>query len=323
MAAALAPPLSEASPEAHGLFATTDQNPFIQIYSLPSPTMHAAPGTGRWTWGIELDVANGAIRDELPTGERLALDGETYRTSLLLRHQVSERVVAGLSIPFVAHSGGFLDGFVRDWHDVFGLSNSRRDEFRDDALEYSYTNGAGQAFEVTERSRGLGDVRLTLDHSLATADPRRRMGLRGGLKLPTGDSDDLHGSGSTDVSLQLLATDAATLSAWNATLAWMIGGLWLGEGDVLGGLRRDLVAVASIGVSRPVWRRLALRLQIDGHSSFYETDLEPLGSAGVQLSFGGSIMLARAGRLDLVLVENLFTDTTPDLVLHFAWRGAF
>lgn len=323
MAALLALPAAEPSTDDRGLFATTNQNPFIQIYSLPSPAMNAAPGMDRWAWGIELDVANGAIQDEPASSERLTLDGETYRTSLSLRRQVSARIVAGLSVPFVAHGGGFLDSFVRDWHDLFGLSNSRRDAFADNALDYSYTDDSGEAFHLNERSRGLGDVRLTLDYGLDTTDARRRMGWRAGLKLPTGASDELHGSGSIDVSMQLLATDAATLAAWNTTLAWMIGGMWLGEGEVLESLRRDLVAVGSIGLSRPLWRNLTVRLQLDGHSSFYDTDLEPLGAASVQLSFGGSILLAGAGRLDLVLVENLFTDTTPDLALHLAWRSGF
>jgi len=322
IAAALAFLHAEASPADDGLFVTTDQNPFIHIYSLPSPALHTAPGHGRWAWRMELDVTNGAIRDDLPSGASVTLDGETYRSTFSLYHGLSERVTVGLGVPFVAHSGGFLDSFVRGWHDLFGLTNSRREEFEDDVLEYSYRDGA-TLFHMSERSKGIGDVRLTLDRRLGEPEAPRRMSLRAGLKLPTGSSGELHGSGSTDASLQLLAEDEATLSAWNTTLAWMIGGLWLGEGEVLDGLRRDVVAVGSIGVSRPVWRKLSLRLQLDGHSSFYDSDLRPLGSSSVQLAFGGSVALTHAGRIDLAMIENLFTDTTPDLVLHFAWRGAF
>jgi hypothetical protein len=322
IATALALPVAEASPAGDGLFATTDQNSFIQIYSLPSPAMYAAPGRGRWSWGFEFDIANGAIEEELASGARVTLDGETYRSTLSLSHGLSDRLTAGLTVPYVAHSGGFLDSFVRSWHDTFGLTNSRRDDFEDDSLDFGYTEGAVDQFRITERSRGIGDVRLTLDWRLVGPEAVRQLALRGGVKLPTGSSDHLHGSGSTDLSIQLLATDGATLAAWDTTLAWMVGGLWLGDGEVLDGLRRDLVAVGSVGVSRPLWRNLVVRLQLDGHTSFYDTDLRPLGSSGVQLTFGGSIPLANGSRIDLAMVENLFTDTTPDLVLHLAWRGA-
>jgi hypothetical protein len=72
-----------------------------------------------------------------------------------------------------------------------------------------------------------------------------------------------------------------------------------------------------------VWRRLSARIQLDWHSSFYDSPLEPLGSAGTQLTFGGSIDLARGGRIDVALVEGLFTDTTPDVSLHLGWRSGF
>lgn len=310
------------SPADDSLFSTTDENPLIQLYSLPSPALYAAPGAGGWGWRFDLDIANSSIEEELPSGERIVFDGETYRSSLTLSRGLSDRISAGLTIPFVAHSGGFLDSLVRDWHDLFGLSNSRRNQFEDDSLDYHYEDGAGEEIRIVERSRGVGDVRLALERRLGAAASPRRLALRAGLKLPTGSSDNLHGSGSTDASLQLLATDNATLAAWDTTLAWMVGGLWLGDGDVLDGLRRDVVAIGSVGVSRPMWRGLTLRLQLDGHSSFYDTRLEPLGAASVQITFGGSIAVGRAGRVDLAMIENLFTDTTPDLVFHVAWRGA-
>jgi hypothetical protein len=103
----------------------------------------------------------------------------------------------------------------------------------------------------------------------------------------------------------------------------MLGGLWLGEAEVLDELRRDVVAVGSIGVSRPLWGSLTARVQLDGHTAFYDSDLRPLGSNSVQVTFGGSIAFPRAGRIDIALVENLFTDTTPDVSLHIGWRGGF
>ena len=91
--------------------------------------------------------------------------------------------------------------------------------------------------------------------------------------------------------------------------------------QVLEAIRRDYVALGTVAVARPLTERVALKLQLDGHSSFYDSGLAGLGSSAVQLTVGGQIDLSRGSSLDLGLVENLFTDTTPDLVFHFALRS--
>jgi hypothetical protein len=324
IAAICALPSAAAASNDHALFSTTDQNPFIQIYSLPSPAADPAPVKGGWTWNSRFDLASNSISEDAPNGEQIILDGETYRTTIALSYGLSERLTAAISIPLIAHSGGFLDGFVRDWHRLFGLSNERRNRFENHQLDFSYTGVGDERLVLQDRDRGLGDIRLSADWRLRHGEPGgRSLVLRPGLKLPTGTSGALRGSGSTDLSLQLLSDDQQTLAPWKMTVSWMLGGLWLGEGDVLDGLRRDLVAIGSIGVSRPVWQKLTARVQLDGHTAFYDSALQPLGASAVQITFGGSIDLAGAGRLDLAMVENLFTDTTPDFGLHLAWRGRF
>jgi hypothetical protein len=322
--AVLFPPciLPALASEDHAPFATYDQNPFIQIYSLPSPAEYPAPAARGWTWQFIFDLASNAISEDAPNGERITLDGETYRTSVILGYGFSARLTGAVTLPLVAHSGGFLDGFVRDWHSTFGLSNTRRDAFENGQLDYAYVGVDGEGFALRDRGRGLGDIRLTADwHIRPGSLDDASLVLRSGLKLPTGSSSALRGSGSTDLSLQLLSTDQDTLSAWKMTLSWMLGGLWLGASDVLDELRRDAVAIGSIGISRPIWRGLSARVQLDGHSAFYDSTLRPLGASSVQVVFGGSVQLARAGRIDFAISENLVTDTTPDLGIHLAWRA--
>lgn len=303
-------------------FVTTNQNPFIQIFHPPWPASPVRPESGRWAAGWMLDVTNTSIDREGRPGERVVLDGETWRASLALAYGISPRFEAGLVIPLVSHQSGIFDGLIRRWHDAFGLSNSRRDRFGDYALEYSYEVDGVARISVSEPRTGIGDIRLSGAWRLAgEVDDRRVLMLRAGVKLPTGDASRLHGSGGTDLSLQLLSTDAETLSPLGATLTWMIGALRLGSGDVLDDLRRDHVAVGSLGIARPVSRNLVLKAQIDAHGPFYDTDIRAIGSEAVQLVVGAGIRLKRGGMIDVGIVENLFTDPTPDFGIHLAWHG--
>ncbi len=303
------------------MFVTTDQNPFIQIHSLPWPTEPAIPAAGEWALGWTLDMSNTALSEEGSTGEEVVIDGETWRGSLAIAYGLSDRFEAGLVIPLVSHQTGIFDGFIRNWHDLFGLSNSRRDQFEDYSLEYAYYDADTTRVLVDTASSGVGDIRLTAAWRLRRdSTDQRVLTLRAGVKLPTGSASRLHGSGGTDLSLQLLSTDAAALSSWGTTVSWMVGALWLGHGDVLDDLRRDYVAIGSVGVTQPVWRNLLLKAQLDAHGSFYDTDIDILGARSVQLVTGAGIQLKR-GMIDIGIIENLFTNTTPDFGIHFAWHS--
>lgn len=301
-------------------FLTANQNPFIQVFSVPPPPTARLLESGAWRLALQLDLTNNSIAQD-NGAESIVLDGETYRSTLSLSYGLSDRLEAGLTIPFVMQRHGVFDNFIEDWHDTFGLSNHKRTVFARDQLDYAYT-GADAAQQLNEPAEGLGDIRLSLGYPIYKDDTRgRAMALHAGLKLPSGDAAKLLGSGGTDLALQLSATDSGLLARWKSTLFWSAGVLRLGSGEVLEAIRRDTVVIASLGLGRPFTEHIALKLQLDGHSSFYDSDLAVLGSNTLQLTVGGEIRLPGKGTLDLGLVENLFTDTTPDLVFHLAWRA--
>lgn len=301
-------------------FLTSNQNPFIQIYGVPPPAPARLLAPEQWRFALQLDLTNNSIAQD-DGAEAVTLDGETYRGTLSLAYGLSAQWEAGIVIPYVMQRRGVFDHFIEQWHDTFGLSNRKRTAFTRDQLNFAYT-GTSVSRQLDEPAEGLGDIRLTLSHPLYKDEAAgRSASVQAGLKLPSGDAARLLGSGGTDLSLQVSATDAALLSAWKTTLFWSAGMLRLGEGEVLEPIRRDYVAIGALGLGRPVTERIALKLQLDAHSSFYDTGLQVLGGNTVQLTVGGEIRFPGDGSLDLGLVENLFTDTTPDLVFHLAWRS--
>lgn len=300
-------------------FLTADQNPFIQIFSLPLPRNPQRVQAGAWDLDFVLDLTNNSIGEGAAT-EEIILDGETYRSTLMVSRGLSGGLEAGIAIPYVMHRRGVFDSFIENWHDTFGLSNRKRTAFERDQLVFSHEDPDG-SLVLDEPAEGLGDIRLFL--GLPLGEDRaagRDYALHLSLKLPSGDAAKLLGSGGTDLALQLSAMDTALLERWRTALFWSLGALRLGSGEVLEAIRRDYVAIAMVGTETALTDRLSLKAQIDAHTSFYDSGLAALGSDSVQLTVGGTIGLGGRNVLDLGLVENLFTDTTPDLVFHLAWR---
>lgn len=315
---AVAAPAAPAAGGPHP-FLTADQNPFIQIFSLPLPQNPQLVDAGAWDLDFALDLTSNSI-GEGAAAENIILDGETYRSTLMVTRGLSGGLEAGIAIPYVMHRRGVFDSFIENWHDTFGLSNRKRTAFERNQLVFSYEDPEG-SLVLDEPTEGLGDVRLFL--GLPLGEDRvagRDYALHVSLKLPSGDAAKLLGSGGTDLALQLSAMDTALLERWRTALFWSFGALRLGSGEVLEAIRRDYVAIGTVGTETALTDDLSLKAQLDAHTSFYDSELAALGASSVQLTVGGTIGLWGRNMLDLGLVENLFTDTTPDLVFHLAWR---
>jgi hypothetical protein len=305
------------------LFDVHNQHPLVQLHAPPAPGERASLAPGEWRWDLGLRLNNNAIEEGDAAAERIVLDGETYRTALTLSRGLRPGVAVTATVPLVAHSSGFMDGFIIDWHDFWGLSNERRNGFENNQLEFSYMRQGDEQVALRESTRGLGDVRLDVDWHLRTAGTdQRSLVLRSGVKLPTGSSGRLLGSGGTDFSLQLLSSDHRSLRAWNVSLAWSLGALWLGESDVLDSMREDLVGIASAGLRWRMTPRFEAGMQVDMHTAMYDSDLRALGRGGVQLTTGFGVRLSGGSLVELAMIQNLRTDTTPDFGLYLGWRSA-
>lgn len=303
--------------------AVRSHNPFLQIFGLSAFEAGSPVAAGETRYAIDLDVANHADSSSTPT-ELAVLDGESYYLTLRLRHGISTRLVLGVDIPFVSHSGGFLDAPIEHWHDLFGLSNSQRSGPRDQ-LEFRYASSELASFELDSPSRGIGDIRLNATFPLFGEQPgaARQLGMRAGLKLPTGDADELLGSGAPDYSLAIYASDAELLSRLRIDLSASAGVLILGSGDVLSEIQRDTLAFGGLGA---VWHAsgsidIATVLYAQGAS--YESELDEIGGNSIQLSVGGLFQLPWKGAsLSVSVIEDLFDDATTDVAFQVSLRGA-
>jgi hypothetical protein len=298
-------------------FAVRDLNPFIQVYGLPPPDAVEVTPPGRTRLQLLLEIANSyVLRDGAE--ESISLDGETWRLSFSARHGFSDRVEAGLEVPIVFHGGGVLDGLIEGWHDLWGMWDGDRGASPRNQLDYGYRDGGREPIAVRSAQGGIGDVRLLAGVALfRPEDGSRELALRGSLELPTGDGSRLLGSGSVDAALSVDAVERG-LASLGITGFGRLGLLASSDGDVLPERQRHLVAFGGLGLAWRAGGRVDLKAQVDGHGSFYRSELAQLGSGSLQLTVGAAIRLGTATVLDVAVGDNLFVDTVPDFLVNVA-----
>jgi hypothetical protein len=78
-----------------------------------------------------------------------------------------------------------------------------------------------------------------------------------------------------------------------------------------------------LGIGWRPYSWLVLKLQLDGHTALYESDLPELGDFATVLTFGADFALGARTALEFGLSEDLIADTAPDFVFRFALRSRF
>jgi len=306
-------------------FQSSNQSPLIRVFGLPAIGSAFVVPTGRFEGTLTSDITNNFAPD-FSTTEEVMLDGETYRFNLAVRYGIAPGFQIGIDIPYLANSGGFLDGFIEGFHDTFGLSQGMRKSYPRNRILYQYSQNGTTKVLADESSSGIGDIRLSGAWQLyqeGTEEPRA-VALHASIKLPTGNSNRLFGSGSTDFALWLTASHDYRLPLGHLTLYGAAGGMALTDGEVLKDQQRNLAAFGSLGLGWSPLQWLALKIQADAHSSFYTgSSLKQVNSGSVQMVSGGTIGFSEETFLDLGVSEDVWVDTAPDVVFHLALRSRF
>lgn len=297
-----------------------DNGPLTGLFGFPDSTEGARlVGRGQLRTDTIVSTASHSII-EIDGDETLFLDGETRRLEVGVRYGLTDRIEIGVEVPYLWHESGSLDSLIDDWHAAFGLPDGFRPLQPTDSLQFQYTSGGVDQVNLTQNTRGLGDIRLTGGWMLSRSDTRR-LALRAGLKLASGDSDELLGSGGTDLSLGLAGDYDAWFGNPRLSAYFLASAVWLGEPGLLADRYEELVGHLAFGAGYQAFERLELRLQAIARTAAFDSDIGHLGESSLALTVGGNIRLADSWRLSLAVVEDIKVDSAPDVAfqlgLHF------
>ena len=295
-----------------------DQNPLLSGFALPAALPTRLNQAGGWSFQSTFSWASSAIV-QASDDDSLVVDAETKELRLVLQRGLAHGYAMRIQLPYRHTSGGSLDGFIDRWHDTFGLPEGARPSLPEDALRLLYVQDGVVRMDSRSSTQGLGDASVELGKALVQNERSAVTGWLG-LKLPTGDADDLTGSGSVDVTVAL-AAEHRLGERWQ--LFGQVAGTWLSEGDRLSRQQCSAVGSATAGMSVRAIGELTLTVQVDAHTAVYDAnDLEFLDDA-VALSVGGSYRFGADWALAFGVSEDIAVESAPDVVFLFDLKKTF
>lgn len=289
-----------------------DQNPFALIYGLPHATAARLPETSQG-WIFSLNGSNQLIYHTSLEAE-LLVDLETWQLNLFYDYQLKENWLLRLQLPLISHGGGFMDAPIDRYHEITGLPRDIRPAFADDLIQIRYSENQLSLLEINQRQKGLGDVALQLGWQ---ADKSSESALSHwlSLKLPSGDSEKLTGSGGTDLAFWSALDYRLSSASWFYGQA---GLLYMGNGEILQHLQKDWAAFTTAGITFQAWPDIELKAQFDIHSGLYDSELKYLSEA-VQITFGGSYRINPQQSIDFAVAEDIQAGASPDVNFNISW----
>ena len=178
------------------------------MFLMPAP---AAPWDGKpGQWEISPSAAYAAVFvNEDSDRWSTVIDLEMTVLELAGTVGLSRRLSLGAKVRFASMSGGFLDGFLGDFHETFGLPNYGREQRPENEFLYFIEKDGNPWLKSEFGGLHWLDPSVSLEYRLSDrGDPHEEAGrwtasLQYALKLPLGDSDAGFGSGHFDHRLSL------------------------------------------------------------------------------------------------------------------------
>jgi hypothetical protein len=247
------------------------------------------------------------------------LDAETYRVELAVSRGLGPGRELRVELPLRSRSGGFLDGPIERWHAIFGLPQATRREHPRNRVRFEIADSASGGTRTllvrSDSDVGPGDATVRLLQRLTAPSRALSTAVRAAVKLPTGSSDEMFGSGAVDAALGLAATARVVPSLWaHADLDVAL----LGDSPLAGdGL--DQARTLSYGLLALEWRPgSATRIvaQLQSESTPLRTGVREVDRRSLLLAWGLRHALSPGLEAELALAEDLRVQTAPDFTIQ-------
>ena len=200
-----------------GPIPTRNSEPLIAPFLMPVATDARVLDGHKTRLDFNLDLVNNLLLDSdlnaQSQGKLYNTEFEDQRGYFGYARGLGRGEEVDIRVPIIGRNGGILDRLIDNVHTIVGAKGGGRGGLKPFQMLFQVRNAAGQTIiNDSEATTGLGDTVLEYRKRLSAvrddvADVHRiGASLRAILKLPTGSSSDLLGSGAADYGLGLATT---------------------------------------------------------------------------------------------------------------------
>ncbi len=225
---------------------------------------------------------------------------------------------AGVDLPVLRATAGFLDGPLSSYHRAFGFPDYGRSERPKNEFLYVIQKDGAPLIEGENDRVGLGDLRLTLKKKLSEVDPV--ISVLADLELPTGNANIGYGNGSVDAALALLLDKDL---GQDGRLYANLGTVFPGDLKALQTVKLEHFYYAGAGIESRQWPELSLIAQAVVQTSPYpRTGISQIDTTGIILVLGGRYY-GTTGSYEFSLTEDPNTSGACDFILNLTFKKRF
>ena len=297
---------------------TMNQNPMVLPYGLPLPLPARLASDGAGRYGLVVNWSNTATEESSGRWEA-TIDAETIDLRLRGEYAFGERWSVMAELPWRSIGGGSLGGAIESWHDFWGLPEGDRKNMPQDRYLIEAQVDGQTVLLYDDDASGIADIPLRVGYQLL-ADEKSAVSAWLSVDLPTGDADDLLGSGATDV-VASVAAQSQVAEHWQVFGQFDVA--WLGDGDIMPQYQQSWVVAGLAGVTWNAWRALDLTVQLYANSQVFDVPVTGLSGDAVVLGFGGTWRTGHGWRFDIGMNEDVQVDASPDATFYALVQKSF
>jgi len=307
-----------------------NQMPLYLFFLQMEPDKACAVEQNKFNINAGYSVSNITVSCFTPESSlyNINIDAEVSRITLDLRYGFSENFEAGLEVPYISLSRGYLDNFVEGFEKSIGAITPRsRERQGSNNYNYSFIYNNQNLISKRNASSGMGDAVLKVKRGILKEEDgsiKPNLSLRSAVKFPTGKKSDLLGSGEFDYGFGLIA-DKSFFKRFcfycGLNAAFIQKPSFFSELN----LKKEIISGLA-GLEYLLTERVSLVAQITGNSTPYPSSgTNALDEDAFDVGLGAYYTWKEKKGISwhFAFTENINSASSPDVTFDTGWKISF